>query len=107
TCGVHPDEHPGPYIYEGAVEAIREDTALGSALRSAFTFYCYPRINAQGLYAGLKRIDPQNNRDGNRVWDDPEDSEMVSLYRDAWDADFGDTALVSFDFHSWPSFNPA
>ncbi len=107
TSGVHPDEQPGHYMFEGAVNAILSPTPLGQSLRDNFTFYLYPRINAQCMWAGYRRIDVDSMIDMNRIFGNTEyTSDVTSLYMSAWQTDLGANADAHIDFHSWPTANP-
>jgi hypothetical protein len=105
TSGMHPDEMPGHYTFEGAIDALL--SAELAPLREAFTFYVYPRLNAQGLYAGVRRYDIQANQDLNRIWGDGETtSDITALYLPALNGDVGAEVAGFLDFHSTPGTNP-
>lgn len=104
TSGVHTDEYPGHYCFEGAVNYLLGTSAKARRLREMFTFYVYPRINSQCLWAGLTREDIETQADMNRVWfmDDPAlASELRALYEPIWSADAAGNFVGHIDYHSW------
>jgi hypothetical protein len=104
TSGIHQDEFVGHYMFEGFVETILGVSARAQRLRRDCTFFVYPRVNAQGLHAGETRVDVETDSDCNRIWYDPDpndDSELRTIYQDAFAIDLPPQVDVALDFHGW------
>jgi len=106
TCGIHPGEHVGDYVFEGFVRFLVSDDADAVLLRNNYQFIVYPNTNPVGRYGGHIRgqwdpVAPYKNAnrdfgtDGNAF-----QMENSSTLRDALIADLAGRELAgSLDFH--------
>lgn len=106
TSGIHVDEQPGHYIFEGIVNHLLSPSA--KELREEFKFYVYPRINAQGQIAGCYRSEPDTGHNMNRIWGDPAVTcNVTSLYYPIFDTDLTEGGIAGhIDCHSTPRTDP-
>ncbi|MCP4594457.1 MAG: carboxypeptidase family protein [bacterium] len=102
TTGNHPNETPGTYTFEGAVDFLLSADARAAELREVADFYVYPNCNPDGRWAGHARSNPENpNIDHNRDWDDPVLFTDLAVLTTAMKADTNSSADYFFDFHAF------
>lgn len=104
TGNVHTGEHIGAYAYEAFVDWLLGSSADAIWLRANCTFYCYPKLNPQGRYAGVQRTEltTGNTTNSNRIFYPPADYAHIPLsavMTAAWAADLPATIDASLDFH--------
>ena len=103
TARVHPDESPGGYILEGAVDWLLGGSAEADQMLSRCTFSVFPLISARSVYAGFSRDDFDTLDDANRIWDGADgQSAEFTAWRGHFRALVGDVEAW-FDCHSFPS----
>ena len=97
----HPNETPGAYQLEGAVDWLLGGSTWANFLLDWFDFYVYPCVNPQGVWSGHYRTSPQTpNNDNNRLWTTTGTNEAVDAFKASMVTDTGGTVQVGFDYHS-------
>lgn len=103
TGGIHPDEHIAGYSYEAFMDWLLGASAEAVWLRDNCTFYCYPKLNPQGRYAGASRVETTSGEDANRIFygGSFDHIPLSKVLRDAWTADLPATISGYLDFHDY------
>lgn len=101
TGVIHVDEHTGAYAMEALVDWLLSNDADAAYLRNKCTFYVYPNVNPQALYAGASRNELTTGDNANRIWKSTGfDHVPLSLkWRAVWTADLPSTISGNIDFH--------
>lgn len=108
TCGIHPGEHVGHWLFKGFVDFLLSDDAKAVDLRKYYQFIVYPDINPLGKYGGHWRgqwdpddLDKNANRDYSDYYGEtPFSLNSSAALRDALAIDaVGRDIVCHLDFH--------
>jgi len=100
ASGNHPQETPGRYALEGAINWVLGGSTEAETLLDWFDFFVYPCVNPQGVWGGHQRGLPQAPTiDHNRQWNTSGQYETVDIIKAAISADAGNPIEVGIDYH--------
>lgn len=99
---IHVDEHIASYAMVALVNWLLGSDPNAVFLRDRCTFYIYPNMNPQSLYAGASRNEITTGNNANRIFLDEAEFDSVPLskvWRDVWKNDLPSKISGNIDFH--------
>lgn len=106
TGAIHCDEHIASYNYEGLVDWLLSSDPDAVWLRNRLTFYCYPKVNAQGRWAGATRVEVTTGKNSNRIFTTGSTIPLASVLQTAWATDLAGGVSGNIDFHDYARQGP-